>query len=85
MVNDVREDKILERQLLCLKILLLKHSKRSVFCTCNALYLRGIYEDCVCREYTKIVFAGNIQRLCLRGIYKDCVCGEYTKTREVAH
>ena len=51
------------------------------------LCLQGIYKDCVCREYTKIVFAGNIQRLgkCLRGIYKDCVCGEYTKTREVAH
>ena len=34
---------------------------------------------CICGEYTKIVFAGNIQRLCLQGIYKDCVCGEYTK------
>ena len=39
------------------------HSKRSVFCISNVLCLRGIYKDCVCREYTKIVFAGNIQRL----------------------
>ena len=55
------------------------HSKHSVFCISNELCLRGIYKDCVFREYTKIVFAGNIQRLCLRGIYKDCVCGKYTK------
>ena len=55
------------------------HSKRSVFCISNELCLQGIYKDSVCREYTKIVFAGNIQRLCLRGIYKDCVCRKYTK------
>ena len=34
---------------------------------------------CICGEYTKIVFAGNIQRMYLQGTYKDCVCGEYTK------